>query len=531
MTSSLPSCSFKLWFRDDYHCPFPSRLKGVCIFHLTKLTKDEKDKLSAHEFTANQEIEEEFRLALTELLEKESADSKKKVIDLRGFSFPAVNWKGKEFVKKLDFHDATFKQEANFDKAVFHQKVDFHSTKFVDHLSCSQTRFKAEAFFGAVIFSGAAMFSDAIFEDEAIFLSEFRRVAYFHGACFNQKADFLQARFDERALFPKTSFRGEAWFHGAVFRDLTNFVESSFAQTANFSNSFFEGTATFAGASFGGRVSFRYASFSKEGDFRPRQNKCILNECDFSALVLKKDSELNFDQVNLSRAHFVDTDLEKITFRSIDWKRKGLKRAFRAVLWDEVSPLQEGKAERDYEKIAENYRQLVLNYESKRDYDLAEEFHVGEMEMRRKKLGSNIKSSQWRKLRETLNAYGLYWLLSRYGTSYWQAFAVLLLLLLSFSTAFLYTGFQPSKENVGKNSRVIEYNCVPDDAHHAVSVRQWISDYKEAILFSLSIITFQRERFYEPIDWQSQFVLYLAVLAMTTQAALLFLSIRRRFRR
>jgi hypothetical protein len=531
MTSSFPSCSFKLWFRDDYHCPFPSRLKGVCIFHLTKLTKDEKDKLPAHEFTATQQIEEEFDLALNELIEKGSADSSREEIDLRGFCFSAINWKCKEFVKKLNFHDAVFKQETNFDKSIFHKDVDFHSVKFIDHVSCYQTRFKGKAYFGAVTFNGSATFYDATFEGEATFLSEFRRIAWFQDARFNQRADFLQARFQDQAIFPQANFQAEAWFLEAVFMDVANFIEASFAQNAVFSISFFEGIATFAGASFDSKVSFRNASFSKEGNFRTYKNKCILNECDFRGLVLKKDSELIFDQVNLSRTHFVDTDLEKITFRSIDWRRKGSKRAYRPVLWDEVSPLEQGEAERDYEKIAENYRQLVLNYESKRDYDLAEEFHVGEMEMRRKKIGSNVKSSQWRRLRETLNAYGLYWLLSRYGTSYWQAFAVLVLLLLLFSMAFLYTGFQPSKENVGKTSRVIEYNCVPDDTHHAVSVRQWISDYKEAILFSLSIITFQRERFYEPIDWQSQFVLYLAVLAMTTQAALLFLSIRRRFRR
>lgn len=498
---------------------------------MTKLTKDEKDKLSAHDFTANQEIEEEFHLALTELLEKESTDSKKEVIDLRGFSFPAVNWKGKEFFKQLDFHDANFKQEANFENAIFHHKVNFDSVKFVDRVSCSRTRFKAEASFGAVTFNGAAMFSDAMFEGEAIFLSEFQRVAYFHGACFNQKADFLQARFQERALFPKASFKAEALFHGAVFMDLANFIEANFAQNATFYNSFFEGIVTFAGASFDCRVSFRHASFSKEGDFRPYKNKCSLKECDFRALVLKKDSELNFNQVNLSRAHFIDTDLEKITFRSIDWRGKDSKRTSRVVLWDEVSPLEDGQAERDYEKIAENYRQLVLNYENKRDYDLAEEFHIGEMEMRRKKLGLNVKSTQWRKLRETFNAYGVYWLLSRYGTSYWQAFVVLVFFLLCFSTIFLYTGLQSNRENAGMVSRVIEYNCLSDDTHHAVSIRQWVSDYKEAILFTLSIVTFQRQRLYEPIGWESQFFLYLAVLLMTTQAALLFLSIRRRFRR
>jgi len=78
---------------------------------------------------------------------------------------------------------------------------------------------------------------------------------------------------------------------------------------------------------------------------------------------------------------------------------------------------------------------------------------------------------------------------------------------------------------------MIEYNLVPDAQHHPVGFGQWIDDYARAILFSLSIITFQRERFYEPVgDW-SRFWLFLSVLLLTTQAAMVLLAIRRRFKR
>jgi hypothetical protein len=36
------------------------------------------------------------------------------------------------------------------------------------------------------------------------------------------------------------------------------------------------------------------------------------------------------------------------------------------------------------ELVNRNYRQLVLNYESNWDFDMAEHFHVGEIEVRRK---------------------------------------------------------------------------------------------------------------------------------------------------
>ena len=78
----------------------------------------------------------------------------------------------------------------------------------------------------------------------------------------------------------------------------------------------------------------------------------------------------------------------------------------------------------------------MLNYERKRDYETAESFHIGEMEMRRKKRGR-------------LNVYSFYRLLSNYGTSYWQGFNILVLMLLLFSGIFLLTGFKPSNRNIG----------------------------------------------------------------------------------
>jgi uncharacterized protein YjbI with pentapeptide repeats len=531
MTHIPDKCKFKLWFLDEYHCHLKARRDGLCIFHLPKLNKEKKEQLSVNDLSSVRSIEDEFQLSLDELLSQHSASPESDTIDMRGFCFPLLNWKGKEFTKKLDLQDASFEQEVHFDKATFHQDVNFHSATFADHANFSETIFNGEAYFGGATFNKSAWFHDTIFKGEATFLSEFNKLAYFYGACFSQQANFLQARFKERAIFPKTKFEGKAVFLEAVFSDMANFIESIFEQEAMFSGAFFEQATTFAGASFRHNVSFRSATFSGAVYFAPYTKKCILGECDFRRLIIKKEAEFNFQQVNLGRSRFTDTDLEKIVFRDIEWGNTESRWVKRAVLWDEVCPLEEDESERNYEKIAENYRQLVLNYESKRDYDVAEAFHIGEMEMRRKKQGAYIKSPWLRWLRERLNSYWLYRLLSNYGTSYWQALTVLLALLLIFSAAFLYTGFQPNKENISATGRAIEYNVFTDSTHHNVSLGQWLSDYGEAVLFSLSIITFQRERFYEPVGWVSQLFLYLAVLTITTQGALVVLSVRRRFRR
>ena len=90
---------------------------------------------------------------------------------------------------------------------------------------------------------------------------------------------------------------------------------------------------------------------------------------------MRKEAEITFDRVNLSNARFINTDLEKIIFRDVDWKHPDSKWKKRLILWDELCPLEDDNEDgRDYEKIAENYRQLVINYEKKRDYDTAKFF-------------------------------------------------------------------------------------------------------------------------------------------------------------
>jgi hypothetical protein len=183
-----------------------------------------------------------------------------------------------------------------------------------------------------------------------------------------------------------------------------------------------------------------------------------------------------------------------------------------------------------YEALAENYRQLVLNYEEKRDFETAEDFHVGEMEMRRKKKGAPFKGLLLRTVREWLNEYGLYRISSAYGTSYLQASTLLLVFLLLFSIAFLYSGFRPVSAN-GEAKPPIEYNVFSDAQHQRPTLKQWLQDYNSAVSLSLSIITFQKDRFYEPLEGWSRFWLYIAIVVLTAQGALVLLAIRRRFKR
>jgi len=338
-----------------------------------------------------------------------------------------------------------------------------------------------------------------------------------------QECDFREFCFPFIDLSLQT-FPKAVDFSGSTFEANADFWGSTFEAKANFRNSTFEAKANFGGSTF-------EVEEEEEAD---TDFEGFLSECDFIALRLEKDAQITFEKVNLKEASFLDTNLERINFRDVKWhvpEKKFIRR--KKALWDEFRPLKDSeKGPRDYEKIAENYRQLVLNYERKRDYETAEQFHVGEMEARRKKKALRIGRPVWkRKLREYFNAYYLYRLLNNYGTSYWQGLGVLVIFLLLFSSIFLCTGFKISPQTPGSLSQVIEYDvCWPNSKHDQVACSRWLPDYGEAILFTLSIVTFQRKD-YQPVGALSKFWLYIAVFVLPSQAALVLLAIRRQFRR
>jgi hypothetical protein len=294
------------------------------------------------------------------------------------------------------------------------------------------------------------------------------------------------------------------------------------------------------GATFSGAAQFRGATFSGAASFRGETFK---GECIFVGVTLDEKARVVFEKAdekaNLRQTSFLDTNLERIHFRDVEWPRKGR----RQVLWDEF--LHKGE-QPDYEKVAENYRQLVINYEAKRDFDTAEDFHIGEMEMRRKKKGKQAEDEAAKAKSRGMkllwrcwgaNGYYLYWLASNYGTSYLQGLLVLGVLIALFSGIFLFTGLKPSKEHVGSSKehvgslRAINYELCLHTACQRASWRQKVCDSARTIVFTLSLLTFQKDRLYDPANAWTQFWICIAVPLLAGQTALVLFAIRRRFKR
>ena len=134
----------------------------------------------------------------------------------------------------------------------------------------------------------------------------------------------------------------------------------------------------------------------------------------------------------------------------------------------------------------------------------------------------------WGTIREWINGYSIYKLLSNYGTSYWQGFLVLGVLLVLFSGIFLFTGLKPSKEH--KDLLDINYEPCLHTACQHISWQK-ICDSGRTLVFTLSLLTFQKDRLYEPATAWTQFWICIAVPLLAGQTALVLFAIRRRFKR
>jgi uncharacterized protein YjbI with pentapeptide repeats len=555
----------------DYQCRHPARQDGLCIFHLLKTTEEQKQAMAQEARTIAEATEKEFRQAFSKLLEDEEKNLEADVCDFRYFRFPAIDLSGRRFAKPLLLTEATFSGEANFKEVTFSGVANFERATFSELAYFRDVTFKGAACFWGATFSELAYFWGATFSGEARFEgATFRRegmayferatfsgVANFGGATFNGEADFVFAIFREVASFVYATFSGVANFGGAAFNGeadsgmahvvavpkhrlpgRVSFVSIPLGVVASFRGATFSGVANFGGAAFNGAASFEEATFSGAASFRGETFKDV---CDFISVTLDEKSDeksrVVFEKANLEQASFLDTNLERIHFSDVKWPRKGRRKA----LWDEF--LHKGE-QPDYEKVAENYRQLVLNYEAKRDFDTAEDFHIGEMEMRRKKKwkkaedkaakaksrGMKLLWRWWGTIRERTNGYSIYKFLSNYGTSYLHGFLVLLVGLVLFSGIFLCTGLKPSKEH--KDSlHDINYELCLHTACQRASWQRKVSDSGRTIVFTLSLLTLQKERLYEPANVWTQFWICIAVPILAGQTALVLFAIRRRFKR
>lgn len=368
-----PYCKFLLPSDPFFQCPHPPQFNGYCIFHYQKLNSDNLSKWNEGQIENLRRREQQCGYELFKLIERFEKDSSVEFIDLRGFSFPAVGC-SREFTKPVSFEFATFNGPANFNNAIFKKGLNFANSVSYEEMDFSKGQFE-QADFSRAIFNKPVSFNNVTFRSAVVFNA---------------------AKFNGGSLFHQVEFQNDCWLIAAKFGGITYFTEIKT-----------NGTLNFAGSTISGEFHF-------EG---PAQ----IGDMTFANITQTRDATIIFDKVDLSKVKFIDTNLENINFRDVNWGHLVSKPSMfgmkRKILFDELQ-LSSPNKKQDFEKVAENYRQLVLNYERKRDFDSAEDFHLGEMEMRRRKIAGSTSAGWKRKIRENVNVYALYKLLSCYGTSY-----------------------------------------------------------------------------------------------------------------
>ncbi len=307
-------------------------------------------------------------------------------------------------------------------------------------------------------------------------------------------------------------------------------VEFAFAEIreADFSNASFR-SAIFAGAQIQSAyfietdfkvVNFNGVAVSEVIVFHSlfRENY-FHDRADFSCMVFRDKGMVIFERVDLSKALFYGTSLlegenTRVEFNDVYWGRKSI--LGRQVLQDEFEETTKEFFLERYQSISDLYHQLVKIYEAKREFETAEDFHIGEMEMRRKRIWAAAKPwCRWH--RRWTNSYFLYKILSNYGTSYWHALVVLCLMLLGFGVFSLLSGFSV-------DGYPVEYNLSP---HWQIT---W-TDVWSALGYALSALPLKHDAVYKASAPWLEIVKGLASLVLSGQLALTLLAVRRRFKR
>jgi len=466
---------------------------------------------------------------------------------------------------------APFRHEINAilaSKSIYNRPKDtFDFTHFVFPIGdFTRVKFTQNARFDGATFTRSADFSMATFTQNAFFnFPMFTGDAVFHFTKFTQDTVFNLATFTQDAIFRCAKFTQDADFTGAEFIQNANFASAKFTQNAHFNSAMFKQNAFFPEATFTGIADFSYAHF--------QQPQRVL----FERVNAESDTGL--------KARFRNCLLDGVRFEDVNWHRE----RGRIFLQDEadLAGTPDSPPTATHELVADAYRRLVNNFEKTRAYELAEECVIGEMEMRRLNprkwlfatwvepsavlerwiryrwigwffyLLSRVRSrigtladriyKEQQPLARWLGAHfsmiNFYRFFSRYGSSYVRALAWLVFfLLVLFPFLFAWSGIRPADPASAVRQVTPRFAPLPDPLiswSQACCARgpggnrsiDLVYTYRSALLATLEVITFQKERTFVPAHWEGKMAAALLLAAASGQLTLLLLALRRRFRR
>jgi uncharacterized protein YjbI with pentapeptide repeats len=547
---------------------------GMCVLHLDKhvAAEDSEDE--------QRQITNDFLEALKKEIELARSASTDHDLNWSGVHFPAIKFNEWTFPRRVLLTAARFEHDASFNGCCFNGGLNADKSIFLGpkrNLIFDHCHFDGEVNFRSVAFGKNPVLRDCVFEKKVGFDS-----------CKLDTPDFHDNKFNDGVMFAKSTLTGNCDFKTCIFRGVTYFQSIIVVPNAlfDFRGSTFSGSMDF-GAFVEQRddmglqaiiscaeldfsdvivaektaLSFQYIASGKT-NFKRLQfsDGAILKfkhmdfgEGDFSDIPPQEKVIVTFQNTRLDNTIFLNTNIEKFNFNNITWHdidgRKGL--ASEINLRNNISKnIYNSKTDKGIKLTAndqtrlleevdlnsENYRQLVKNSDARRNYTLAENFHIGEMEMQRQKgsingalyLGVRRKLTSW-------NDFSIYKFISRYGTSYLHSIGVLLSIVLFIAFLFLLSGLsqqncpEPSCRQGG--ARNMEIYLLPAPDRQFIGFEKMGAYYGSAIIFTLGVATLQKDTLYKTTTASGELLRVLTILLVTGQAALTLFAVRRKFRR
>ncbi|KAA3599360.1 MAG: hypothetical protein DWQ06_10625 [Calditrichaeota bacterium] len=310
------TCKYK-FTGEQTKCSQPNyQNEKFCIFHFDNVEQKKQD----------------FTIAFENYIMRCEENVFMERYDFRGFVFPEISFKGKEFYKIVDFSSSKFVENTFFEKSQFNE---------------------------------AAVFRDCVFSRFAWFhLCKFYGNAVFNGCKFSGNVDFGESIFSYYAHFFDIEFLGNSTFYKCAFKGIANFSQSKFINDVDFSQATFWGYSSFNNACFLNRVDFFQANFNEE---------IKMNESHFTFMKNLKASGINFENSVLESAHLWKIDkLEDYSFKnsfllSISFANKRFINCnFTGALFDAVHT----RGWQPDDKTLKNTKYIYTNYSKDEDGNL-----------------------------------------------------------------------------------------------------------------------------------------------------------------
>jgi Pentapeptide repeats (9 copies) len=481
-------------------------------------------------------------------------------------SFSLAKFQGPVFFKK-----GSFSKKAEFSQSRFVNSADFTAVKFAHDADFTGANFHLGGDFTEAEFGGAATFRRAKFKGDAKFyLGRFLDSADFTESTFGAFGEFSRAKFC-RGSFERATFKGQATFEGSEFTKETSFFAARFAGPAGFIRAIFLQSVDFTGAEFAReayfnsarfakQVCFRWAAFKGRADFLSasfREDETLEPGPVFSLARFERAEEVNFYSNYLGQALFHNCDVSRMTFITVGWRARH-NSAKRMIFEQDVDltlpfasdlkPAEGSPDERNYDLISVTYQQLKKNYDDRRDYWTAGDWHYGEMETKRlttpsaggllrrleaRRMG-DVARLVWRAKQVWHSHFGVaawYKYASEYGESYTRPLACLAALVLAAFLVYPSIGLRYSSAHSETTGAAVKWlDRCPDPSSYHTCMGVWRLA-GNSLLTSVEVAAFQRELAYEPVYPWGRLARLVELVLTSTLLALFLLALRRQFRR